>query len=173
MIWNHNFKSLTILFPIIVVVFVLYYIGAMGPYLLDDFGILSSNTKLSLNDLSPSGLYEAIFSAKSGPLYRPVSMASFAFNYYLAGNTDPFSIKLTNILIHLFNTIGIFLLTLLLLSSSENPWLAHPHPTPPLEGEGNSLSLRERVRVRIGIFMRLCEPAAHDGSTENNFSNSP
>jgi tetratricopeptide (TPR) repeat protein len=45
-------------------------------------------------------------------------MASFAFNYYLAGNTDPFSIKLTNILIHLFNITGIFLLTLLMLSNN-------------------------------------------------------
>src|SRR3972149_553739 len=53
------------------------------------------------------------------------------------------------------------------------PLLTHTHPDPPLEGEGNSLSLRERVRVRVGIFMRLSEPAAHDGSTENNFSNSP
>src|SRR3972149_10272441 len=44
--------------------------------------------------------------------------------------------------------------------------LTHPHPDPPLEGDGNSLSLMERVRVRVGIFMRLCEPLAHGGSSD-------
>ena len=51
------------------------------------------------------------------------------------------------------------------------PLLTHPHPDPPLEGEGNSLSLRERVRVRVGIFIILCEPAAHDSSSENALVN--
>ena len=82
-----------------------------GPYILDDLARLTANTRLKLTDLSLTAIHEAAFSEKSGILYRPISMISFALNYYIAGNTDAYSIKLTNIFIHIMTTCGIFLLT--------------------------------------------------------------
>lgn len=97
------------------VIFLLYYPGTGGPYILDDFARLSANTRLKLTDLSLPAIYKAAFSEKSGILYRPIAMISFSLNYYIAGNTDAYSIKLTNIFIHILTTCGIFLLTIGLL----------------------------------------------------------
>ena len=97
------------------VIFLLYYPGTGGPYILDDLARLTANTKLKLTDLSLPAIYAAAFSEKSGILYRPIAMISFSLNYYIAGNTDAYSIKLTNIFIHILTTCGIFLLTIGLL----------------------------------------------------------
>ncbi|MBI5192614.1 MAG: exodeoxyribonuclease V subunit gamma [Nitrospirae bacterium] len=53
-------------------------------------------------------------------------------------------------------------------SSSENQ--PHPHPTPPLEGEGINIapSPSGRGPGEGGVFIALCEPKAHVGSSENN-----
>ena len=98
-----------------IVVFLLYHEGATGPYMLDDFQTLKNNKVLKLESLSIQSIYDAIFSMKTGPLYRPVSMLSFALNYYFTGNVDGYPIKLINIIIHIFTGGGVFWLTLLLL----------------------------------------------------------
>ncbi|MDE2088870.1 MAG: hypothetical protein KGJ12_02495 [Gammaproteobacteria bacterium] len=96
-------------------VLALYYPGTHGPYVLDDVHVLAANPKLKLTRLSLHGLYEAAFSEHTGPLYRPVAMVSFALDYYFAGNGNAWSIKLTNILIHIATAWGVFLLSLCLL----------------------------------------------------------
>ena len=58
-------------------------------------------------------------------------MLTFALNYSLAGNMDSYSVKLTNILIHLINGIGIFFLTLALLRRF-SPGLSRTTPGPNL-----------------------------------------
>lgn len=98
-----------------IIVFLLYHEGAYGPYMLDDFHSIAANTKLKLESLSIQPISDAIFSLKSGPLYRPVSMLSFALNYYFSGNVDGYPIKLVNIIIHIITGGGVFWLTLLLL----------------------------------------------------------
>src|SRR3990172_11698453 len=83
------------------IVFMLYHPGASGPYMLDDFMNLRKNTALKIESLSIASLSNAIFSMDAGPLYRPVSMLSFALNYYFTGNSDGYPIKLPNIIIHI------------------------------------------------------------------------
>src|SRR3972149_2018595 len=97
------------------IVFMLYHPGASGPYMLDDFVNLRKNTALKMENLSIQSFSNAIFSIDSGPLYRPVSMLSFALNYYFAGNIDGYPIKLPNIVIHIVTAWGVFLLSLMLL----------------------------------------------------------
>lgn len=88
----------------------LYYPGTSGPYLLDDVNNIVNNKALVMEELGGKSLTEAALSTGSGPLRRPIAMASFALNYYFAGNTAPFSLKLTNIALHLITALGIFLL---------------------------------------------------------------
>jgi len=88
----------------------LYYPGTSGPYLLDDVNNIVNNKALVMEELGGKSLTEAALSTGSGPLRRPIAMASFALNYYFAGNTAPYSLKLTNIALHLITALGIFLL---------------------------------------------------------------
>ena len=98
----------------LVATFLVYQRGLSGPFLFDDGANIVQNADLAIRDLNPATLKRAAFSGHSGPLLRPLSMMSFAANYYAAG-LDPYYFKLTNLLIHLFNGVGIFILTWLLL----------------------------------------------------------
>lgn len=94
-----------------------YYPGLAGPFVFDD----TSNVLLPqvrIENLSLENLREAAFATASGPLGRPISMLSFALNYYFSGY-DTYYFKLTNLLIHLLNGIGLFALTYSLLGRAE------------------------------------------------------
>ncbi|MGH8282259.1 MAG: hypothetical protein ACRESE_00225 [Gammaproteobacteria bacterium] len=91
-----------------------YWPGLHGPFLFDDNPNIVDNLALRLGNLSPHELLRAAFSTRSGPLYRPISMLSFALNiYFLGGNAFPF--KLVNLLIHLGNALLVLWLTKRLL----------------------------------------------------------
>lgn len=96
--------------------FAVYYPGLQGPFLFDDWPNLVHNEHLRIDDLNFASLQQAAYSTSSGDLKRPISMLSFALNYYATG-ANPYFFKLTNVLIHLANGIGIFILTLLLLDA--------------------------------------------------------
>lgn len=89
--------------------------GLNGPFVFDDGVNIVHNTALAIHDFNLDTLKRAAFSGFSGPLQRPLSMLSFAANYYTAG-LNPYYFKLTNLVIHLFNGAGIFVLTWLLLN---------------------------------------------------------
>lgn len=83
--------------------------GKSGPLVFDDASNLLDNTYVQIHALNGETLYRAGFSIGSGPLRRPVSMLSFALNYYFAdsfNNSTPF--KLTNIAIHAVNGLLLF-----------------------------------------------------------------
>ena len=94
------------------IVFAIYAKGANGPYLFDDVPNLVKNDFLIIDDLNYQSLKEAALSSPSSKYYRPLSMLTFVANYTLAGNKDSFSIKLTNILIHIITGMGVFLLSI-------------------------------------------------------------
>ncbi len=91
-----------------------YYPGLHGPFLFDDNPNIADNPALRLASLAPHDLLRAAFSSRSGVLYRPISMLSFAFNIYFFGNNS-FSFKLTNLVIHLCNALLLLWLTRRLL----------------------------------------------------------
>ena len=101
---------------LIVLVSVIYYPGAKGPFMLDDFSNLLGNRHIYLTELSMAGLEEAAFSNRSGPLRRPVSMVSFALSHYFAGAMEPFAIKIVNIVVHVLTTLLLFFLSRHLLA---------------------------------------------------------
>lgn len=94
--------------------FIAYWPGLHGPFLFDDNTSITDNPALRFTSLAPRNLMQAAFSSHSGPLFRPISMLSFAFNYYFFGN-GVFSFKLTNVVIHLINALLILWLTYRLL----------------------------------------------------------
>lgn len=96
--------------------FAVYYPGLHGPFLFDDWQNLVHNEHLRIDQLDLANLQQAAFSTSSGILKRPVSMLSFALNYYATGDASYF-FKLTNLVIHIANGIGIFIMTLLLLGA--------------------------------------------------------
>ncbi|MCR4346786.1 MAG: tetratricopeptide repeat protein [Sulfuricaulis sp.] len=86
--------------------------------MLDDGENIFLNDAIALKDLSPANLHNALRANDSGPLGRPLASLSFALNHYFSGgfeNTLPF--KLTNLLIHIVNTVLVYFLALKLLQS--------------------------------------------------------
>ncbi len=120
---NANVKIAFALSTLLLAVGALYYPGTAGPYLLDDGYNIAGNKRLFIDQLSGATLLDAAISSDSGPLLRPIAMTSFALNYYFAGNSEPYSLKLTNIVLHLITALGIFLLSsqLLFHFNKDNP----------------------------------------------------
>jgi len=113
-----------------------YWSGLKGPLLFDDIPHL---LPLVNGEFSGSNWDEFLLN-KSGPLKRPVAMASFIANAFLHGN-DIWWWKFTNLVIHLLTGVAIFYFTLLLVAADRQAvnreawwismivagiWLAHP-----------------------------------------------
>ncbi len=111
-----RFLFLPVFLIILVSTFLVYQPGLTGSFIFDDYPNIVNNTNLTPQNLDVTSLRHAALSSTSGPLRRPVSMLTFAFDYY-ANGFNPFYFKLTNLAIHLINGIGIFLLSCALLSA--------------------------------------------------------
>ena len=135
------------LLPLIVVlVTVLIYLpGLYGDFVFDDSVNILDNSALKVTTLTRENILTAALSGKSGPLGRSISMLSFAGNYYFT-EFEPFFFKLTNVFIHIFAGLGVYMfvrqLTLVLDKSADGQqrllhanlvavtaagiWLVHP-----------------------------------------------
>jgi len=109
--------SLVLLALVLILSAAVYLPGVSGPYVFDDRYNILKNSYLRIDSLHPKDLYYASFSVGSGPLLRPVSMLSFALNYYFAGSFEETTpLKLTNLFIHLANGLLIFWLVRLIFA---------------------------------------------------------
>ena len=108
-------EAFAALCAVIIVVFAVYALGLPGWFALDDGPNILNNSGIHIADLSVDSLTQAAFSRSMGLESRPISMLSFALNYYASG-LDAFSFKLTNIVIHIFTGAGLFVLGILLLT---------------------------------------------------------
>lgn len=116
LVWLGRHGAAWGLAALIVLVFVIYYPGAKGPFMLDDFSNLLGNRHIHLTELSFPGLKDAAFSSSAGPLRRPVAMTSFALTHYFAGVMEPFAFKIANIFVHLITVLLLFFLSRHLLA---------------------------------------------------------
>lgn len=87
----------------------IYWLGLYGDFFLDDYAHIVHNSTIQLTELSIASLWAAANSTTSGPLGRPLALASFALNYYFTG-LDPYYFKLGNLLIHAATTLGVYFL---------------------------------------------------------------
>lgn len=101
---------------VLVITLILYWPGVHGGYVMDDYPNIVENHSLVMPDLSANSLNRAMFSSHAGPLGRPLSMLSFALNEYIWGSA-PYSMKVTNIIIHACNGVLVYALVALLLTA--------------------------------------------------------
>lgn len=94
--------------------FFIYSAGLHGGFLFDDVANIQDNAYLKVAHLDAQSLWQAAQSSSAGMLKRPISMLTFALDYYFSG-MDAYSFKRTNLFIHLLNGIAIFFLSRLLL----------------------------------------------------------
>lgn len=99
----------------LVLAFFCYHPGLNGGFLFDDTINIVENTALKIDTLDLASIKAAAVSMGSGISGRPLSMASFALDYYFSGPA-PYGFKLTNLIIHLLNGVCIFVLTTLVLA---------------------------------------------------------
>jgi tetratricopeptide (TPR) repeat protein len=90
----------------------IYYPGVYGPFIFDDLSNITGNSFLQIQNLSFSSLYSSASSGFAGPLKRPISMLSFALNYYFSNGYSATAFKVTNVIIHCLNSLLIFTLAL-------------------------------------------------------------
>lgn len=99
---------------------VAYLPGISGPWTFDDYTNIIHNSYIRITSLDFSSLYNAAFSMESGPLRRPIALISFALNHYFAdGFKDTTPFKITNLVIHLLNTLLVFWLAVLIFSRAQ------------------------------------------------------
>ncbi|MCP5163429.1 MAG: tetratricopeptide repeat protein [Hahellaceae bacterium] len=101
-------------FLILLVCAGIYAHALNGPFVFDDFENILNNQSLFIQEFNSSSIYDVLYSGKAGPLGRPLSMLSFALNYYVLG-PDSWGFKTVNLAIHLINTLLVFGLLLLIL----------------------------------------------------------
>jgi tetratricopeptide (TPR) repeat protein len=94
---------------VLIGVTLIYAPGLNGPFVLDDEENITAVREIAIHHLDYVSLRDAAFSNDSGPFKRPLPALSFALNHYLAGGFEStFGFKLTNLLIHLANTVLVF-----------------------------------------------------------------
>lgn len=97
---------------------IIYWPGLHGPYVLDDNENILLNSSVALSDLTRAQVTAALMGNDSGPLKRPIAALSFALNHYFNNGFHPsFAFKLTNLVIHLLNTLLIYQLSVMLLAT--------------------------------------------------------
>lgn len=93
----------------------IYAPGLYGGYVFDDYANIVDNTTLHVRFGSGwLAWLAAAFSSPSSDLQRPLAMLSFAINHAFTG-LDPYWMKLTNLGVHLLNTLLVFMLVRRLL----------------------------------------------------------
>lgn len=96
------------------VCFGVYINGLFGGFQFDDYPNIVNNNLLRQVDGTLYHWMLSALSSHSGPLRRPISMLSFAVNFYLFG-MNPIAFKLVNVVIHLLNGLLVYLLSVSLI----------------------------------------------------------
>ena len=92
-----------------------YLPGMSNHFIFDDGVNIAKNPYIQIEHLNPASLWQAAASGNAGPLKRPLSMLSFALDYYVSGLSAS-HFKMTNLGIHLVNGMLVFILCGLLLN---------------------------------------------------------
>jgi hypothetical protein len=108
-------RSALFLAALCCLVVLLYWRGLGGGFVFDDFPNIVDNVRLHVSSWSPDSWREAALSSPASRIGRPLSMLSFAANWFLSG-VDPWPMKLTNVAVHAINCLLVFAVTSQLLA---------------------------------------------------------
>jgi hypothetical protein len=95
------------LVALLVSVVLVYWPGAGGGFVFDDYPNIVDNTALHITGRVWRDWLAAMMSSPASSLQRPLAMLTFAINHYFTG-LDPRPMKLTNIAIHALNAALVF-----------------------------------------------------------------
>ena len=95
---------------LMLLVLLVYWPGLSGPFLLDDPHNISENPAIQVDQWTLEAVREAATAYGSRLPHRPISTLSLAVDHWL-WDGEVFGFKLTNLLIHLLNTLLIFVLS--------------------------------------------------------------
>jgi len=113
---NLNWISIESMLPLsalLVAIVLVFYPALYGPLLLDDAG---SVTTSKISELSAAEIKRVATSNSSGIFGRPIPVITFALNIHFWPEND-FVLKLTNLLIHMVNTVLVFFLSKIIFSN--------------------------------------------------------
>jgi len=114
---------------LLIAVVVVYFPGLHGPFAFDDEIHIVNDPSIRISKLNLENLRTVVSPDDGLSLTRPLSRMTLAINYYLAGgNQDAFGYKLTNVGIHLINTLLVYWLALLLIKRHESVVGGHRSP---------------------------------------------
>ena len=88
-----------------------YWTGLGGGFIFDDYPNLVEDSDWKVTSLEWANLQGVLGSGIASVFGRPLAVLSFAFNHYFSG-LDPWSMKLTGVVLHLFNAALVYLLCL-------------------------------------------------------------
>jgi len=136
---TNKYNSISLIIILLLSGFI-YSQGINGPFLYDDISNLSSLAQINEN-ITTQTIKDYVLGNSSGPLGRPVAMASFLINAQ-SWPVEPAAFKITNIIIHLFCGLLVYIfvkkLILLIERSIDNKqaslialistsfWILHP-----------------------------------------------
>jgi hypothetical protein len=92
-----------------------YTPGLGGGFAFDDYNNIVLNANVHMETLDAQSLKRAAGAYSPGLIGRPIATLSFAMDHYLGGK-DPWAYKLSSLLVHLLNSLLIFLLARRLLA---------------------------------------------------------
>lgn len=94
----------------------LYWPGLHGPFVFDDYLRILNLVAFPVSAFSFDGLLNLIRDENGVLIARPLATVTFALNYFIAqGLNDTFVYKVTNLIIHLANTVSVYWLARLVL----------------------------------------------------------
>ena len=128
-IWTldrHTIVAMVTFAVALIVTFAAYYPGLSGPLILDDLNQLKGIIENSGTD--SKALFDQYIISNSGPLGRPVAMASF-IGSAIGHGPDTWWWKYDNVMFHLISGLLVFWLASLVLTATNQPgqktsWLA-------------------------------------------------
>jgi len=131
-----NKKIILSIIGIVVLSVVVYFPSLTGDFIYDDFWSLKKLSEVN-GVISWESLSAYLLSSDTGPLKRPLSMLSFLIDGQ-DWPADPYSFRVTNLIIHIINSLLLFCLLYSILKLRENKnvvcvalfatllWMLHP-----------------------------------------------
>ena len=96
-----------LLAALLAIIALVYWPGIQGGFIFDDFSNIVDNGALHVTRAVWNDWLAAMLSSPATTIQRPLAMLTFAANHYFTG-LDPMPMKLTNVAIHLLNTLLVF-----------------------------------------------------------------
>lgn len=101
--------EIIIAFILLILIAAAFSQGLAGGFLFDDYANIVENAHIHIKSLDFDAFRQVLSSPDAGPLGRPISLISFALNYYFSG-LDPHAFKAVNLAIHLGNSFLVMFL---------------------------------------------------------------